>query len=459
MPAQEIVPSNIAKTSDVQAVQGVLEDIRSAPFMRVGFAEVGAGLQGKATEQFTLVQTGPGMAVNQTGGNLVIGSGTTANSETVIRSTQSFSGALLARLKTILSQRIANNTFRFELADRVGENLAFTINSATSVTVTFPTTNPFTSANVGQSVRLSCIAGAAGIPGRYAIASVSGLSVTFTVAAWPASGSGTLSLYGWNYIMLEYVGTSATNVYFDAQRRGWNSSISNLACNTTAGVGHVAQVAYDVHSAAMQDALSASASTFQWTNRGNRIENLPDPDVELYLFLVVQNGTTAPASNTNWTVGFVAVEDQGRNKVRVAGADPAALHAQPVQVMGGALSVSGGVTTTPTTPSQSLVNSLATTNATVVKASAGTIWSLVVSNANPAKRYLKLYNKATAPVVGTDVPVLTVPLPAEEVVSINLGSNGLRLSAGISFALTTGSADSDTAAVGASEIKVALAYT
>lgn len=459
MPAQEIVPSNIAKTSDVQAVQAVLEDIRSAPFMRVGFAEVGAGLQGKAAEQFTLVKTGPGMTVNQTGGNLVIGSGTTINSETVIRSVQSFSGALLKRLKVSATQRVGNNNLRCELADRVGENLAFTINSATSVTVTFPTTNPFTSANVGQSLRVSCIAGAAGIPGRYAIASVSGLSINLTVAAWPASGSGTLSLYGWNYIMLEYSGASTTIVSFDAQRRGWNSVPTNLSCNAVTGVGHVLQVTYDVHSAAVQDALAASASTFQWTNRGNRVENLPDPDVELYLFIVMQNGTTAPPSNTNWTIGFVAVEDQGRNKVRVAGADPAALHAQPVQVMGGALSVPGGVTTTPTTPSQSLVNSLATTNATVVKATAGTIWSLVVSNVNAAKRYLKLYNKATAPVVGTDVPVLVVPLPAEEVVSINLGSNGMRLGTGIGIALTTGAADSDTSAVGANEVKVAIAYT
>jgi hypothetical protein len=39
-----------------------------------------------------------------------------------------------------------------------------------------------------------------------------------------------------------------------------------------------------------------------------------------------------------------------------------------------------------------------------VKASAGQVYSLFVSNINAAVRYLKLYNKASAPTVGTDVP-------------------------------------------------------
>jgi hypothetical protein len=307
------------------------------PFMRVGFSEVGAGLLGAAADELSIIQTGAGMAVNQSGGNLVITTGTTTNSETVIRSIKKFSGSLFARVKTILSQRIANQTFRFELADLIGESLAFTINSATSVTVTFPSTNPFTAANVGQAMRLSCISGAAGIPGRYVIASVSGLTVTFTVASWPASGSGTLTLYGHSYIISEYSGTTATNVSFDAQRRGWNSGNTTATINTTASPGHVGQLAFDVHTAGYSDALVASNTGYQWTNRASRVENLPDPGVEMHLFIVVQNGSTAPASTTTLTVGFIQVEDQGRQKVRIASSDPAGSHAQPVQIMGGLL--------------------------------------------------------------------------------------------------------------------------
>ena len=120
--------------------------------------------------------------------------------------------------------------------------------------------------------------------------------------------------------------------------------------------------------------------------------------------------------------------------------------------------VTGG-TTLPVTPTQSFVNSAATTNATSTKATAGTVWSIVASNINAAVRYLKLYNLTVAPTVGTSVPVLTIPIPAGGVVQIDGGSNGIRFGTGIAWALTTGAADSDTAAVAANEIKVTIAYT
>lgn len=311
-------------------------------FWRVGFAEVGSGLQGLAAAELDLIQTGAGMAVNQSGGNLVITTGTTVNSETVIRSKLTFHGALLARYKCILSQRIANQTFRFELADLVGSALPYTINSSTSVTVTM-TGLGFSSADVGKSLRLSALS-SVGIPGRFAVASVTGDNVTFTVAGWPASGSGTLTAYGANYIQSEYSGTTATNTAFDAQRRGWNSGATNATISTTASPGHVGQIAFDVLAASYADSLVATNAGFQWTPRASRIENIPDEDVPMYFFLVVQNGSTAPASTTALTVGFLMVEDQPRNKVRVSGSDPSASHALPVQLMGGTTGVTGTLT-------------------------------------------------------------------------------------------------------------------
>ena len=300
-------------------------------FMRVGFAEVGAGLVGKAADSLTLIKTGSGMGVSQASGNLLITTGTTANAETVIRSNAPVTGSLFARVKVLLSQRIVNQAFRFELADLIGEALVYTINSATSVTVTIPN-NPFTAANIGQFIRLSCLS-SVGIPGRYAIASVVGNAVTFTVAGWPTNSTGTLTLYGWNWIALEYSGTTATSAYYDAQRRGWASGNTTATINTTASPGHVAQLIHDVQTAGLSDALVASNTGYQWTQRASRIENLPDPDVPMYLFMVVQNGSTAPASTTTLTVGFIQVEDLGRQKVRIASSDPTASHAQPVQVM------------------------------------------------------------------------------------------------------------------------------
>ena len=432
------------------------------PFVRIAFSEVGSGIVGKAAEAFELLQTGSGMAVNQSGGNLVITTGTTAHAETVIRSIGTFSGSLLARVKTILSQRIANNTFRYELADLVGDGLAFTINSATSITVTFPTTNPFTSANVGQSVRLSRIAGAAGIPGRYAIASVDGLNVNFTVASWPGSGSGTLSLYGWNYIMLEYSGTTATQASFDAQRRGWNSGNTTATISTTASPGHVAQLNFDVFTAGLSDALVASNVGYQWTGRASRIENIADPDVEMYLFIIAQNGSSNPASNTTWTIGFMQVEDQGRVKVRIASSDPSNSHAQPVYQVGGVATatqaISGTVTATNTTPTASNINSAATTNAAAVKTSAGTLFAVVASNSGAGAAYVKYYNKASAPTVGTDVPLITIHVPAGGTVTVPIGTLGHRFATGIALAITGAMADSDTTAVAANQVKVLTSY-
>ena len=427
------------------------------PFWRVGFAESGAGLQGLAAAEMTLIQTGPGMTVNQTGGNLVITTGTTVNSETVLRSNLAFKGALLARYKAILSQRISNQTFRFELADLIGTGLAYTINSATSVTVTFPTTNPFAANSVGQFVRLSTITGAAGIPGRYAIASVSGLTVTFTVAGWPASGSGTLTLYGHNWLASEYSGASATSSSFDCQRRGWASGNTTATISTTASPGHIGQIAFDVLAASYSDALVASNTVYQWSNRATRLENIPDEDVSLHFFMVVQNGSTAPTSSTTLTVGFLQAEDQGRNKVRITSSDPVGSHPQPVQIMGGTTAVTG--TILPVTPTTTFTNSLATTNALLIKSTAGTLWSAVVSNTSAAARFLKFFNLTGAPTVGTSVPVFTVPIPPGGTVLVNGGSNGIRFGTGISLAITGAAGDLDTTAIGAGDVKVATTFT
>ena len=426
------------------------------PFWRVGFAESGAGLQGLAAAEMTLIQTGPGMTVNQTGGNLVITTGTTVNSETVLRSNLAFKGSLLARYKAILSQRIANQTFRFELADLIGTGLAYTINSATSVAVTFPTTNPFAANSVGQFVRLSTITGAAGIPGRYAIASVSGLTVTFTVAGWPASGSGTLTLYGHNWLASEYSGASATNSSFDCQRRGWASGNTTATISTTAGPGHIGQIAFDVLAASYSDALVASNTVYQWSNRATRLENIPDEDVSLHFFMVVQNGSTAPTSSTTLTVGFLQAEDQGRNKVRITSSDPVGSHPQPVQIMGGTTAVTG--TILPVTPTTTFTNSLATTNALLIKSTAATLWSAVVSNTSAAARFLKFFNLTGAPTVGTSVPVFTVPIPPGGTVLVNGGSNGIRFGTGISLAITGAAGDLDTTAIGAGDVKVATTF-
>lgn len=105
--------------------------------------------------------------------------------------------------------------------------------------------------------------------------------------------------------------------------------------------------------------------------------------------------------------------------------------------------------------------SAATTNATSVKGSAGQVYAIYAHSINAAVRYLKLYNKATAPTVGTDTPVLTLPIPGNAAGAgfvLDTGGMGIAFSTGIGFALTTGVADADTGAVAANEIVVNLLY-
>ena len=64
----------------VSATHGLPVSQTSPVFWRVGFAEVGSGLQGLAAAELDLIQTGAGMAVSQSGGNLVITTGTTVKS-------------------------------------------------------------------------------------------------------------------------------------------------------------------------------------------------------------------------------------------------------------------------------------------------------------------------------------------------------------------------------------------
>lgn len=301
---------------------------------RCSFASVGSGL---LTPDFVQIgSVGSGMSVSQSGGNLVVTTGTTANAEWLARSVFTVDGAHAVRWGLVLSQRIANNNFYVMLADAVGDDLAYTINSATSVTVAFPTgDNPFTATNVGQSIHMGAITGAAGIPGRYAIASVSGDTTTFTVAGWPASGTGTLSLFGWNAHRVLYTGTTATNAAYDAHRNGWASGDTTATINTTASQGHIGHIQSDCTDASFSDALRASSTGYQFSTRGSRIENLPDQDVPMYVYLWVVNGSTAPASTTTLTVNFVSVEDLANQKVYIAGyTRNGAGNSAPVSIIG-----------------------------------------------------------------------------------------------------------------------------
>jgi hypothetical protein len=132
------------------------------------------------------------------------------------------------------------------------------------------------------------------------------------------------------------------------------------------------------------------------------------------------------------------------------GLSPSSIDPSPVVSI--AKNISGGAT------AAKLV-SAATTNATSLKATAGQLYSAHATNNSASWRYLKFYNKASAPTVGTDVPVLVFGLPPTSSIPCALPADlGVSFTTGIAYAITGGIADADTAAIGAAEVALALNY-
>ena len=96
-----------------------------------------------------------------------------------------------------------------------------------------------------------------------------------------------------------------------------------------------------------------------------------------------------------------------------------------------------------------LLSSAASTNGALVSAVARRAHRAIGANVGGSTVYLKIYNKATAPTVGTDTPMMTIALPAYTAFAIPLDA-GVDL--GLGYALTGASADNDTTAIAAGAI-------
>ena len=152
---------------------------------------------------------------------------------------------------------------------------------------------------------------------------------------------------------------------------------------------------------------------------------------------------TSPTTITSGNVSPLQVDSGGKLLVNCTGCAAASTVSLVPQT-------SGGLTLSHTV-------SAGSTNATSTKASAGQVYHVCVNSAAAYPVYLKLFNKASAPTVGTDTPVKI--LEAQAGVPICLASEeGFAFATGIAWALTKGIADADATAVLASDATVELAY-
>jgi hypothetical protein len=98
-----------------------------------------------------------------------------------------------------------------------------------------------------------------------------------------------------------------------------------------------------------------------------------------------------------------------------------------------------------------LLSAAGSTNATSAKASAGALKGIQGYNAKTAAVYLKFYDKASAPTVGTDTPVKTLYLPPGTAFVFDF-PEGFKFATGIAYALTGAAATADTTALTAGDI-------
>ena len=106
--------------------------------------------------------------------------------------------------------------------------------------------------------------------------------------------------------------------------------------------------------------------------------------------------------------------------------------------------------------------SAASTNINVVKGSPGNLYSITAIGITANLRYLKVYNKATAPVIASDSALwrFTVPIPCSVSgggATVNF-TKPINFSAGISIAVTGAIGTTDATAIAANDCVVILAY-
>ena len=175
-------------TTTIPGEEVAAEAVRQVPsdIWRCGFAGTGAGV---VSAEMSALNVGAGMSVSQAASNLLITTGTTANSETLLISNRAFTSGMISRAKITLSQRIVNQAFGVWMADLVGSGLAYTTDgTGLNITINIPGT-ALTAANIGQTMNIGAISGT-GVAGRYAITAVSGNAITFSPifsATWTRS--------------------------------------------------------------------------------------------------------------------------------------------------------------------------------------------------------------------------------------------------------------------------------
>jgi hypothetical protein len=216
-------------------------------------------------------------------------------------------------------------------------------------------------------------------------------------------------------------------------------NVSNATSAIATGATNMANVAYNYgFNGATWDQLQVDASKFLKVN--------------------CSAGCSSSTSITNWgggVLGAMANYGTAPGAVLVPGINAFVTNAN---ANGRAVSASSSPVVPSSAPTTFHLIAANTTNATSVKGSAATLIGCQMSNNSTTPAYLKIYNKASSPTVGTDVPVVTAIIPGPAAggggSNIQFGPGGLALGTGFALAVTGVITDADTTAVAASAFAI-----
>lgn len=296
------------------------------------------------------------------------------------------------------------------------------------------------------------VAASDGTNARYLLADTSGrLAMTGAAASGSAAAGNPVLIAGSD-------GTNARSLLVDASGRltvvgvtGSSALFMQGAAASGAAIAGNPLLMAGTFTTTLPTVTTGQAVNIQTTARGEQLVAISSGATAV---AVKAASTPAAATDPSLVVSLAGANSatkigDGTNNAAVKAASTAAATTDPAMVVG----LSPNMATT-----AAAINSAASTNATSIKASAGTVFSVVCSNTGAAAAFVKLYNLATAPTVGTSTPIITISIPASGTVTIDFGTFGYRFATGIALAITNLAADTDTTAVAAAQVKVLASY-
>ena len=186
---------------------------------------------------------------------------------------------------------------------------------------------------------------------------------------------------------------------------------------------------------------------------------------------VVDNGAFVDATTRLMPAGFILDETAGtaltendaaaarvdNKRAQVMVVEDATTRGQRQAVNAAGAAAVNHVAATAGGSTAARIKSAASNNLTSVKASAGQVYGYHLFNRSATEQFVKLYNKASAPVVASDTPVYTIPIPPFGGVAVSFPT-GIAFSTGIAYGIVGGVADTNSTNTAADDVHGVLLY-